>query len=691
MTLGPIQRMWVGVLALAAATALAGCARRETPERETAAVAPDSIPDAYAQPTAALIWPGATRAFQVLPSGDLYNGEWRVVITPGTESDSAGPPRVIAYQERRLPVVRWTRRSPGLRWEFEALAIPEPAPRDSGLIVALEIRAFNEDAAPRTARLRLGLEPPGPDPVFTAFDAPERPSPPLAWNRSDTAYAWTAGGGREAVTSFEASIRPGESGIWRALLPAYPTLSRRLLDLARRPHSAWRRDVVRAWRSQLEAGTRFALGDPEVERALDAARVLLLASWERRGTSRVPIGGPFHYRDVWLRDGARQIHALSVSGHTQLARELAVGLTALQWPQGAFLSQRGQPDGTGQALWAFEQAFLRPTPDDSLRRLVDAASRAWKWFEWQRDFGRQSGWRLGTLLPYADPRDNELVRAQLVGTDAWALAGYRSTARLMRAAGRSAEAEQVERTYTAYRSDFENALRTSGSSDVPPSWQGVGRDWGNLTVGWPCAVLEAGDPRLARLARRVWATAGGAGLATYASRDSLHYYVGADLGTWALLAGYRAQADSVLEALLHWRNASGAAGEIFSPSGDFGRNLPPHPTSAAALIALVRNSLLFDDRDTLQLTLGARALWWRGARIERAPTRWGNLNLEFGRQGAEAHWRWTAVPVWTALTLPPGTRLAAPPPSPLVAAGTTALLAPPGTGEARVRVSDGGP
>ena len=679
----PIAAVWLLLVAR--------CAGDRPGPPDSAGLVPDSIPDAYAHPTAALMWPGSTRAFQVLPSGDLYNGEWRVVITPGTEAEPAGAPRVVAYQDRWLPVTRWTRRSPGLRWEFEALAFPEPAPRDSGLIVSLEIRAVNEDATPRAARLHLGLEPPGPDPGFTAFDAPENPSPPLAWNRADTAYAWTAGSGRDAAMSLETRLGPGESAVWHALLPVYPTLSRRLLDLTRRSHAARRRDVVREWRALPEEGTRFALGDASVESALDAARVLLLSSWERRGPLRVPIGGPFHYRDVWLRDGARLIHALSVSGHTDKARELAAGLTALQWPQGAFLSQRGQPDGTGQALWAFEQAFLRPTPDDSLARVVDAASRAWKWFEWQRDFGRQSGWRLGTLMPYADPRDNELVQAQLVGTDAWAIAGYRATARLMRAAGRTAEADLVERTRLAYVADFENALRQTRSPDIPPSWQGVGRDWGNLVVGWPCAVLSPGDPRLARLARRVWADAGGAGLLTYGDRDSLHYYVGADLGTWALLAGRRAQADSVLDAMLHWRNASGAAGEIFSRSGDYGRNLPPHPTSAAALIALVRNSLLFDDGDTLQLTLGARSGWWRGARIERAPTRWGRVDLELDRRGDQAHWRWTPVPVWSALTLPPGTRLAGAPPAPLVTAVPTVVLAPPGTGEARVTVSDAEP
>jgi hypothetical protein len=178
---------------------------------------------------------------------------------------------------------------------------------------------------------------------------------------------------------------------------------------------------------------------------------------------------------------------------------------------------------------------------------------------------------------------------------------------------------------------------------------------------------------------------------TYGHRDSLHYYVGADLGTWALLAGRRADAERVLDALLHWRSASGSMAELFSRAGDFGVNLPPHPTSAAALVALTRNALLFDDGDTLQLTLGARQRWWRGARVERAPTRWGLLDLEFRHQGTQASWRWTGVPVWSALTLPPGTVLGGEPPAPLLALAPTVVLAPPGTGEARVELRAAAP
>lgn len=683
---------------LAVLLAAGGCAGHPG-SRDVGRSDPDSLPEAYRPSTAALYWPGATRAFQITPEGGLYNGEWRVLIDGFGDGQRLDAPRTIAYEERWRPVAHWRRRSGRVRFDFEAVALPFPGASDTGLVVSLRVTATNSADSPLSADLALTLAPQDSAPPFVAFDAPDTAAE-LRWgpDRSlraihayhDRSGEPTAGGDRVTRREhWELAARASRSA--RFLVPAYPARSTDLELWARVPHDRRAGEVRRFWAGQLARGTRFALGDPEVERALDAARVLLLGCRERRGAAWLPIGAPLHYRDVWLRDGARLVAALAVSGHTREARELAGGLTLFQWPQGAFVSQRGQPDGTGQALWAFEQAWLRPAPGDSALRLVEAAVSAVRWCERQREFGRQTGWPFGTMMPFADPGDNELVRAQLVGTDAWTIAGYRATARLLRGAGRTAEADSVAEAGARYLADFRLALERSGSPDVPPSWQGAGNDWGNLSVVWPCGVLAADDPRVAALARRVWATAGGAGLCTYGMTDSLHYYLGADLGTWALLAGRRAQADSVLDAMLRWRSASGGSGELFSRAGGYGRSLPSHATSAAALVSLVRNALVFDDGDTLNLTLGARDSWWRRGRLRGAPTRWGLLDLDFRRDEHSAEWRWSAVPVWTALTLPPGTRLDGPPGPPLIAASSgTALLAPPGTRRARARIRSAG-
>src|SRR2546426_5538187 len=87
---------------------------------------PDAVPDAFARPGAALMWPGATRAFLVEPDGGLYNGVWRVDIVAGAGGRRADPPRRIAYEDRWLPIAHWTERAGDVRWDFEAVALPAP-------------------------------------------------------------------------------------------------------------------------------------------------------------------------------------------------------------------------------------------------------------------------------------------------------------------------------------------------------------------------------------------------------------------------------------------------------------------------------------------------------------------------------------------------------------------------------------
>jgi hypothetical protein len=335
--------------------------------------------------------------------------------------------------------------------------------------------------------------------------------------------------------------------------------------------------------------------------------------------------------------------------------------------------------------------MLRPSRAPEVRKLATAAERAWRAVEGQRvpAPAPYRGWIAG-MLPVTDPHDAERVRAQLVGNDAWALVGYRAAERLLQACGESSAAGKVERSRREYLAAFDAALLSTGRPDVPPSWQGVGIDWGNLNVGYPCEVLDRNDPRLAALATRYWAPVGGPGLGYYRTPDTLHTYVAADLGTVAMLAGDRPAADRILDAAIHWRTASGGAAELFEASTrDFGKNFPPHPTAAAALIMLVRNALVFDDGDTLALALGARASWWRGTTVRRAPTRWGLLDLEFARDGNAATWQWTPVPVWTLLTLPPDTRPLNTP-APLEAGPRPdQVFAPPGTTSARVALRVG--
>ena len=729
---------------LCAALALAGCRRAPI---EALAASADSTEDAYHGSVAALMAPGATRAYQVTATGDLFNGAWFVRIEPESDGATAGAPIRIAFEDRWCPVAHWTRMSGSTRWDFEAVAIPErePSPWSSrgslarylaardreadtrkeqasfagvsperltklmlrvrhplerspvdrrNLYVSLRATATNTGSSAEECRLRLRCEPPGLKRPYLDPDSLVRTPWEHCWQpirTGDSLMGFAAGVVCERELVRRWRLKPGERATFDAVLPAYPAPRYELAAIARVPHSRRVEDARVYWRRETSRGADFAVPDSAIRNAVRAARVVLLSARERRDQDWVPLGGPFQYRDVWVRDGARVIEALAVSGYTAESRRLARSLLRFQTPLGSFVSQTGQLDGTGQAQWAFAQSMLRPAPASDVLEFATRAEQGWRASELQRALtSTPRGGAFPGMLPTTDPRDGELVRAQLVGNDAWALAGYRATERLLRAAGEAPAADRVELSRRQYEHAFRLALARTGSPDIPPSWQGIGFDWGNLNVGYPCEVLEPGDARLASLARRYWARVGGPGLGYYGDPDSLHSYVAADLGTVAMLAGDRAAADAVLDATMRWRTASGGAAECFVGSTrEFGRNFPPHVTAAAALLSLVRNALVFDDGDTLALSLGARTSWWAGTTVRGAPTRWGLLDLRFARARDVATWRWSPVPVWTLLTLPPGTRPAFIPAPLRAGPRPDQLLAPPGSTAARVALSQG--
>src|SRR5262249_46071411 len=152
---------------------------------------------------------------------------------------------------------------------------------------------------------------------FVAADAADTP-PALRWGSSSSpnpvcAFSTEARSGEPRIAP--GPLAPGATWATRFLFPAYPTPARALAAWARVPHARRAAEARRHWAETLAHGTRFELGDPEVEHALDAARVTMLACRERRGGRWLPIGAPLHYRDVWLRDGARVIAALACSGY----------------------------------------------------------------------------------------------------------------------------------------------------------------------------------------------------------------------------------------------------------------------------------------------------------------------------------------------------------------------------------------
>lgn len=644
--------------------------------------------------TAALYEPGASRSFLLRAPGDIDNGEWSTVIS--MTCDGRGPSALgsIRFISPGVPVALLDQTVGGVRFQLSAVLISDSA--ISAPAASVRVSAFNLDKRTHIVRIgasfdqmRLGLG-------FAAPDAKSSTGWSPHWAAGDP-HVLAHGLRERAVddtSTDEIGLAPGESVRVRFLIPAYAETGGTLRRIAGDSHEMAIQRAVQRWATALDSGLALGIPDTQTAAAFRSAVSVLLGCTQVSHEHTISIGNPFQYRDVWLRDGSRCASSLAVAGHTAIARRIVRGFLAYQWPQGPFLSQRGQLDGTGHVLWAMGQACLRPGPAADIRTMANAGLAAWRWSESERTATQLLGMRFGGLLPPCEPRDNELQHGvgSIVGADAWTMAGYEALARLLAADGKSVLAREVLRSREAYRKRFEHALDAGGWLRVPPTWEGIGEDWGNLSVAYPCRVLAAADSRVIATVESARARSPIRGLVRYGSNDTVHTYLAADVAQTELLRGFPDHAGETLRALQTWRTASGGGPEAFaSDSLTFGSNFPPHATTAAALVSLIRNMLIFDDSDTLMLTLGTPVNWWSHSSVRRAPTRWGKISLEFERRGDTFVWQWTPVPVPTLVRLPSGFHVAG---SLSTGASVTeaaaAILAPPGTSSLKVRARRGG-
>ncbi len=670
------------------------------------------LPEHYDRSIAALGWPGAKRAFQIGDGSVVFGGdaalEWSV---PGAAFETTP----VYFERDGVPVAHWTMTGPENRIDFEAAAAPLDMLGDTSLV--LSVRATVTRTAAGTgafafeARVRGRPEGPYADPwdakipritdegwqkhgayradrlVAVVDDAAGVPAGEPSRGDPQPVEGDSAGALRAVC---RATLARGEPRHWDFAMPAYP-VDADAADLRKAvDHEAILVRARRAWRGWIADAVDFETPDTLVNAAWRAALVTLIQCQEKNGDDWVSIGNPFQYRDVWIRDGARTVRALAVAGLTERAKANAWALRRFQLPPGAFLSQRGQLDGTGQALWAFEQVASIPPDPGTAKRYLPMASEALDWIRRERHATRLVELRYDGLLPYGDPHDAELVRAQLAGNDAWGIAGCRAVVTLARRAGDDDLARRAWAQYEDYRDAFYAALKKAYRDDVPPSWQGVGRDWGNLASGYPTFVVPWNDIRMLFLARRAWAPARGLMLVNYGPADSIHTYLGADLAQWALLAGRASVARGYLNDLLEHSSSTLGQAEIFERrTGGFGINLPPHATAAATLIDLLRNMVVNDARDTLDIALGGDLAWWNGTRFAKAPTRFGTVNVVLERPEPDelsCEWGPASAPVRIRIpdgaiavaSLTPGARLE----------GGRWLYAPPGVTRAAVRIRE---
>ena len=394
--------------------------------------------------------------------------------------------------------------------------------------------------------------------------------------------------------------------------------------------------VVKFWESILSEGMQIITPEEKVNNTFRTSLVNTLASLNKVGNDTIQTINQFQYHGFYLRDSADFVRMYDTSGYPQIARAILDFFPTRQQPDGNFLSQPGQFDGWGEALWTYGEHY-RITHDKTFAAAAyPHIVRAVAWLE------RAVAADPLHIMPATDVRDNEYIPGHLTGYNFLALDGLQAAVLMAHDLGRSDDEARFTALQQKLRANFMKQLDkvtavTGGY--IPPALDGDpgGTDWGNLLALTPEQQLPAFDPRITATLRR--AQAGyEEGLITYHQPGQgvyLHHYLTIKNTLTEIIRGEQPQAIREFYAeLLHTTSTHAGWEYSIRPWGDrdFSGNLSPHGWFAAEFRNLLRNMMLREDGSTLHL-LSAVSPDWVGSgktiHVQNAHTYFGQYGFDF--------------------------------------------------------------
>jgi hypothetical protein len=684
-------------LAALGLTLLAFSAPRSVGQMVSPDIDRDDEPFSYfSKPTDIIGVMNAPSAAEISPEGYLYTGFGELMFFAGPEQMPISA-RIRTLEEGDLPIVSYAVSHLGIHYRFTAFAAQIPPPKrgerggTGNVVNFVHITLQNPGKKPRAAFLTTAMryqaeqttEVPMGDNRFrrpaeadrigdyqqpgeafrgdwtysmdkgaclrdgrVLFMYPEEPVPRLSltlrthYNRTEpltSSKLQLSPTTPFCSATYTIKLAPGESRSLYIKLPLIPMPreSPEFAQLGAAHFEQAHAQVADFWRSMLNRGMRIDLPEAKPVEAFYASLVYDLLALNQVQDAAVQTVNQFQYHRFYLRDSADFVRMYDATGYSDIGSQVIRFFPTRQQPDGNFVSQPGQYDGWGEALWAFGEHYKRTHDLEFEKAIYPRIERAVDWLIEARSTDPLH------VMPASDVRDNEYVSGHLTGYNFLALDGLQSAIATAKLLGHSDDAARFQHEYDDYRKTFFallDAAAAKAGGTLPPSldageWKGT--DWGNLLSVTPEPVLDPWDPRVTATLKSALSRYQ-EGISTYAEPDDgvfLHHYLTIKNTLTELARGEQEQAIREFYAeLLHTSSTHTGFEYAIRPWGsrDFEGNIAPHGWFAADYRNLLRNMLVREDNGSLHL-LSALSPEWIGKgkaiRVTSAPTYFGNLDF----------------------------------------------------------------
>ncbi|MBN1799385.1 MAG: hypothetical protein JW822_12460 [Spirochaetales bacterium] len=431
-----------------------------------------------------------------------------------------------------------------------------------------------------------------------------------------------------AMAEYKITLKPGQVREMdvRSLTTAKKLKPPAIRVIAKPSYHDLRSQTIAEWESIVNRGTHFKVPYQKMENAFKANKAHLYLFIDKD----VITPGPFLYHHEYFRDAAYSLLALDKLGFNREAERILLNYPNRQRSDGYFLSQEGEWDANGEALWSYYQHYLFTRDKEFAARIIDSAYRGFKWISKRRS--KTTG-----LLPAGYSAEHFGPSDSFYWDNFWALAGIRGFAFLAKAIKKHKMAERAEELYkNYYKAVFTSIAKTHkkfGFPVIPPS---PNRSLDSSIIGAICALypLRLIDPKDQSM--------------TGTLRTIRKKYQ----QNWAFFhrvihSGYNVYLTAQLAECYLFRRSSRVLPitqwimDNISRTGTFPEAIHPvtgggcmgdghHAWACADLINLLRNLIFFEEQDTLVITPIIYHRWFEpGETIvcSNAPSHFGTLNI----------------------------------------------------------------
>jgi hypothetical protein len=374
--------------------------------------------------------------------------------------------------------------------------------------------------------------------------------------------------------------------------------------------------------------------------------------------------GPYTYKRFWFRDASFILHALLCLGLSDRVERVLDTFPRRQSSTGLYLSQEGEWDSNGEALWILRrycELTGRP-PKPEWRRSIERGAR---WIRRNRMPAEVESLHAG-LLPPGFSAEHLGPNNYYYWDDFWGIAGLHAASRLLPPARGNADPSAFREEAERFRDSVEKslagvALRT-GRPGMPasPYRRLDSGAVGSLSAGYPLQIFDPCDMRLIDTAEFLLSRCMvNGGFYQDIIHSGVNPYLTLHIAQVLLRAG-----DGRYQGLVR------TVARLASPTGQWPEAVHPrtgggcmgdghHAWASAEWVLMIRSMFVREEGERLVLASGILPEWLEAEgpiSFGPAPTSFGEVRVEIlprGR-GAEVQWSgsWRGAPVRVEVRLP---------------------------------------